>query len=1415
MKNKILTSSIIITLLIIAFLNAFPESNFKSEIEKDFLIIHDNNGALQSAVFIKASKEPKIEKENGSTAIQTKDDLSEVNPEIKNYKHPISEKKKKVKGLADKDSPNLFAEWYNAIRTLPGRDKPDYSMNYQINELLKAKKLSNAKGLAKSSSANALDWRELGPGNVAGRTRSILIHPSDPDIWYVGSVGGGVWLTNDAGQNWTNLTSDLPNLATSTLAWSTSNTNIIYAGTGEGFGNVDQIDGSGIWKTTNAGLTWEQLISTTTNPEFENVMRLAVDPNDPNIIVAAVAPGFNYLSNTPSSGIYRSTDGGVNWTKTYDAGNSNVEDLRTNPQNFSTQFATVNSTNVLKSWDGGVTWFESASGIGPTGRMEIAIAPSDTNRIYIAAQGGATGSILYSSTDGGATWFGHSNAEGNDVHWLGGQGWYDNTVAVNPYDENQVFVGGVQLWQLDVSTGIDTSDFQVTGVDTENIQTFLSFVNWGGSYAGGGLDLGSNFHGLETDLTSNEYSTVEIRFGPGQTQKAHRFTFASAFQYPYLDYVDVPFEVWDTDNNKQLMVSFRDHDGDSTWNPQSRAEAPGGISREYVFIHSVEYDSTGPDTNIAAVAGMAYKNTFAYWPESPTSTPFDPDNLPDAVIRINWGTFLTKGLTTTNIADAYTPGAASKGVHVDHHNIVLVKTDTSSQSFRFVNGNDGGISFSDDKGATFSQTGDAGRVNDPGDTPNEILLGYNTIQFYGIDKANGVDRYVGGMQDNGSWVSPADPDENSTWVSAPSGDGYEASWHYNDLNKIIETSQYNGIYRTLDGGTSWSYIAGEIDNGSGNSPFFTKIGKSKQDPDLIFAIGVSGVWRSDNFGTSWTLTEMPSGFNGTNSFSQIKISLHNPQIVWTARNMTSSSPPYISTDGGLSFSPTNYYSDVTLGRISGLETHPTEDSTAFVLLSTKGTPKILKTTDLGQTWVDLSGFGSGSTSTNGFPNVSVYSLLVMPYDTDIIWAGTEIGIFESTDGGANWAYADNGFPPVAVYDMVIVNDEIVVATHGRGAWALAVPELEGYEPQETTLSPRFAEINGGAGGSILANVLLPSAYDSSFVLVNGTKVVSFGANASSLDTTLTLNLLVMELDTVSVSLTAYKNGEALSSAGNNIVVFPLLEAQSTYTNNFNEATTDFVVDGLDIDTLDGFANGAVHSPHTYPDGTNLTYTLKIPIIVADNNATIQYDDVALIEPGEDGTVFGDSEFWDYVIVEGSKDNGANWVPFADGYDARYNEGWAAAYDANTPGDSSMFVSHTVNILDAFNAGDKIIIRFRLFADANTNGWGWTIDNLVIQEGVVGIAENNDALPANFSMEQNYPNPFNPSTTIKFAIPSDNKVILKIYDILGREITTLINKQFKAGYHSVVWNAANLASGVYIYRLEAGNFINIKKMLLLK
>jgi hypothetical protein len=100
--------------------------------------------------------------------------------------------------------------------------------------------------------------------------------------------------------------------------------------------------------------------------------------------------------------------------------------------------------------------------------------------------------------------------------------------------------------------------------------------------------------------------------------------------------------------------------------------------------------------------------------------------------------------------------------------------------------------------------------------------------------------------------------------------------------------------------------------------------------------------------------------------------------------------------------------------------------------------------------------------------------------------------------------------------------------------------------------------------------------------------------------------------------------------------------------------------------------------------------------------------------------------------------------------------------------------------------------------------------------MIGTAENHNQLPKRFALEQNYPNPFNPSTDIKFQLPIQSYVTIKVYDLLGKEIVALMNNEKKdAGYYDVKFDASNLASGLYFYKIEAGTFTDTKKMVLVK
>lgn len=1281
----------------------------------------------------------------------------------------VSNRKNRMKNYNKSDMPDMFAKIQKMIRTREGFSEPTYQPNYKLIELKKM--MNSSKSLKKIANLN---WVERGPANVGGRTRGIVVDPDDPfkNTWYAGSVGGGVWKTTNAGTSWHCLTDGLPNLATTAIAQAQSNKNVLYVGTGEGFFNADAIAGDGIFKSTDRGETWFQLPATTSNKDFSYVNRVVVDPSNENVIVVGTG-----------TGIFKSVDGGTSWTKKSSFGN--IQHVIANPLNFKTLYAAANGKGVVKSFDAGDTWFETDNKNLGGGRMEIAIALSDTSKLYVSSDA-SSGPVLFGTIDGGTKWIEVKEKLGKTIDWLGGQGWYDNTIAVNPYDADLVYVGGIDLWKMQVTRD---SAVGISSIDKDSIEVKFSFSPTPGlPFENGGVGTGNDYWKTEY-LSPSDFFNVELRFGPGKGQKAARFKNATM---DYQDYLDVPFEAWDITHNRQLMISFQDINSSGGFNLT-------GFNGDKIHIHNVDYNAAAPDVNITKTMGIKYKNNFVVGLRNASGVTWNPATIPNAILRINVGYLASLLRNSAPITDGYNQyTGVQANIHVDQHNIVCVPMDEASKSFKMINGNDGGLSVSTDGGTTFKEVGDNG---------------YNTTQFYGVDKMTGAQAYFGGTQDNGTWYSNPSVNANATtkYQFAIGGDGFEVVWNFKDPLKMIGGAQYNNLSRTVDGWkTSEAPTKGFDDYGnSTNSPFITKIAGSKQDPDLLFVISRKGVYRSDNFAENWVLTPITTSFQSGGYFTlaQVTISTATPQVVWAGAYMGTDGKVQVSKDGGLSFIATNNYSKA-MGLLTGLDTHPTEPATAYAVFSMQGASKILRTTNYGGVWTDITGFTSSTTSTNGFPDVATYCVQVMPYNTNIIWAGTEIGIIESIDNGFSWHYSNNGFPAASVWDMKIVDDEVVVATHGRGIWSVALPELANYTPLAATLSPRInGNIYQGQNG-IVINASLRSQYDSTQVLIDGLKQFTYGATTIK-DSTLIVPFFTSGLKTF--QLVSFKGGVGFKSGLISTTLIEILAARNGYVNDFNSATTDFSGD-FEIKTVAGFSNGAIHSAHPYGTNKDLIYTLRVPIIVAATNATLQYDDIAIVEPGDPGSIYGDNNFYDYVIVEASK--GGDWFPLLSGYDCRSDSSrWFVAFNSNASGNPSMFKTHSVSLRDHFNAGDEILIRFRLFTDQYVDGWGWAIDNLKIQEALVGVEK--ETVPTQFELAQNYPNPFNPSTIIKYSLPKEEKVMLKVYNNVGELVATLVNEVQPAGARKVTFNAGRLASGVYFYKIEAGAFSQTKKLILMK
>src|SRR4051812_47795717 len=258
-----------------------------------------------------------------------------------------------------------------------------------------------------------MKWRMIGP-HRGGRTVGAVGVPGQPNLFYIGVNNGGVWRTDDYGRTWQPIFDDQPTGSIGALAVAPSNPNIIYVGSGEGLQRPDLSVGDGIYKSSDAGKTWEHLALR----DGQQIRNIAIDPREPNKLLVAVV-GHPYGPNE-ERGIFRSTDGGKTFQKTlYKDENTGASDVLLDPTNPNIAYAALwearqgpwenaawNGTGagIYKSTDAGQTWKQLTGGL-PAGIVQanLAIASSDSKRL-ISTVATKDKVEIYRSDDAGQTW---------------------------------------------------------------------------------------------------------------------------------------------------------------------------------------------------------------------------------------------------------------------------------------------------------------------------------------------------------------------------------------------------------------------------------------------------------------------------------------------------------------------------------------------------------------------------------------------------------------------------------------------------------------------------------------------------------------------------------------------------------------------------------------------------------------------------------------------------------------------------------------------------------------------------------------------------------------------------------------------------------------------------------------------------
>jgi photosystem II stability/assembly factor-like uncharacterized protein len=347
-------------------------------------------------------------------------------------------------------------EWYWEQRVTDKGEFPAAAVSWQ--EWAKYVS-SHSQSMARTASASGT-WSFVGPTTTPGgyeglgRVACVGFHPTNPNVFWVGTPAGGLWKTTDGGTTWSTNTDNLPVLGISDIAIDPVNPNIMYIATGDGdMGSLSALTGGywgdtksvGVLKSTNGGATWN-----TTGLSFNVqvtalIRRLIINPSNPNVLIAAC-----------SGGVYRTNDGGTTWSKTQ---SGHFIDLAFKPGDPSTVYASTwdyyGNAQVFTSTDTALTFVQATSFSG-VGRIKLGVSPAAPTLVHALCSDASTRAFagIYASRNSGASFSvlfgtGSTNLLSNayDGSGTSGQGEYDLAYAISPTDTSVLFVGGVNTWQ--------------------------------------------------------------------------------------------------------------------------------------------------------------------------------------------------------------------------------------------------------------------------------------------------------------------------------------------------------------------------------------------------------------------------------------------------------------------------------------------------------------------------------------------------------------------------------------------------------------------------------------------------------------------------------------------------------------------------------------------------------------------------------------------------------------------------------------------------------------------------------------------------------------------------------------------------------------------------------------------------------